>query len=269
MNKYISEIWVFIIQSLDFITEKVDFSVFSLQTVFFDIWFISIIFYFLIIWVLKFKIWRFFAFIVWLAVIYLFSVLFDLMALQVLIQFLFLFLLIALPIVHQNEIRKWINNFWFFSFRKRFDKKHKHRVIKEVKHALETLSRKKIWALIVFEKNINLDNYCVTWVLLNSKLSKELLVNIFFPKSPLHDWAVIVRNDAIISAWSVLPLSHNVTDIKYWTRHKSAIWISELTDAVVIVASEERWEISFVKEWEIWPNITLDELEKLLYEEKI
>ena len=248
---------------------NIDFSVFSPEIVFFDILVTSTIFYFLILWVIKFKIIRFFSFIIWLASVYILSTIFELVALEVLLRFLFLVLLIALPIVHQNEIRKWINYFWFFSLKNTFHKKHKHRVIKELKHALEILVRKKIWAIIVFEKHINLSNYCATWIILNSKLSKELLINIFFPKSPLHDWAIIVKNDVIISAWSVLPLSHNVTDIKYWTRHKAWIWISELTDAVVVVASEERWEISFIKEGEIWPNISLNELENLLTEEKI
>ncbi len=269
MKEKIYELFEFFKSSTEFLFENIDFSVFSPEIVFFDILVTSTIFYFLILWVIKFKIIRFFSFIIWLASVYILSTIFELVALEVLLRFLFLVLLIALPIVHQNEIRKWINYFWFFSLKNTFHKKHKHRVIKELKHALEILVRKKIWAIIVFEKHINLSNYCATWIILNSKLSKELLINIFFPKSPLHDWAIIVKNDVIISAWSVLPLSHNVTDIKYWTRHKAWIWISELTDAVVVVASEERWEISFIKEGEIWPNISLNELENLLTEEKI
>ena len=269
MSEKILKLFEFFKSNTNFLFENMDFSVFSPHIVFFDILIISIIFYYLILWVIRFKIISFFSFIIWLASVYIISLIFNLVALEVLLKFLFLILLIALPIVHQNEIRKGINYFWFFTFKNTFHRKDKHRVIKEIKHALEVLVRKKIWAIIVFEKYINLSNYWATWIILNSKLSKELLINIFFPKSPLHDWAVIVKNDIIISAWSVLPLSHNVTDIKYWTRHKAWIWISELTDAIVIVASEERWEISFIKEGEIWPNITLDELENLLTEEKL
>ena len=263
-------LWNLVELWLDFFLEKVDLSVFSSYSVFFDILLTSFFLYFLIVWVIKFNIWKFFSFVISLSFVYLLSILFNLFALEALIKFLFLVLLIALPIVHQNEIRKWINNLGLFSFgRNRFNKNNEHRVIKEIKHAIEILVRKKFWALLVFEKNISLSSYCVTWITLNSKVSKELIVNIFFPRSPLHDWAIIVKNDIIVSAGSVLPLSHNVTDIRYWTRHKAAIWISELTDAIVVIVSEERWEISFVKEGEIWPNISLDDLEKILFEEKI
>lgn len=256
--------------SIDFLIEKVDLSVFSTYTVIFDILITSIFLYFLIIWVIESNVWKFFSFVILLSIVYLISILFNLIALESLLKFLFLILLIALPIVHQNEIRKWINSLGFFLLTKnKFNKKNEHRVIKEIKHAVEALVRKRFWALIVFEKNINLANYCVTWIMLNSKLSKELIVNIFFPRSPLHDWAIIIKKDIIVSAWSVLPISHNVTDIRYWTRHKAAIWISELSDAIVIVISEERGQISFVKEGEIWPNISLDELEKILFREKI
>ena len=269
MSKIIDVTLEFINTNLWFIVEKIDLSIFSLETVIFDILFVSIFFYYIITWIIKSKIWKFLIFTISLSAVYLISILFKFQALKILMWILFLFLLITLPIIYQNEIRKGIESFWLFSIKRKYDEKTKHRVIKEVKHAAEILSRKKIWALIVFERKIDLTNYCVTWIVLNAKLSKELLINIFMHKSPLHDWAAIVKDDIILSAWSVLPLSHNVTDIRYWTRHKSAIWISELTDSVVIVVSEERWEISYVKEWEIWSNVTLDEIEKFLFDEKI
>lgn len=246
-----------------------DFSVFSIYTIIFDILLVSIIFYFIIKWIIYSKIWRFLFLIIWLALIYLISVLFELIALRVVIIFLFLFLIVMLPIIYQNEIRRGIDSLWLITLKKKMLHKERHRTIKEVKWAAELLARKKIWAIIVFERSVNLNIYCVTWIMLNARVSKELLISIFSSKSPLHDWAVIIRGEQILSAWSVLPLTHKVTDIKYWTRHKSAIWLSELTDAVVVVISEERGYISIFIWWEIWYNISLDQLEKILTEEKI
>lgn len=255
--------------NFDFIFNKVDFALFSAYTIVFDVLFVSIFFYFLIVWILKSRIWKIFVFIWLFSILYFIAILFKLIAFEEVMRFLFLFSIIIFPIIYQNEFRKWIDSLWIINFRKRMEAKKYHKIIKEVKYAIEILSKKRIWALIVFEKNIDLWNYCSTWIKLNAFLSKELIINIFSPKSPLHDWAIIVKNDIIISAWSVLPLSHNINDVRYWTRHKSAIWISEMTDAVVIVVSEERWDISFVKEWEIFSNITLHELEDSLFNEQI
>lgn len=255
--------------NFEFIFYKIDFSVFSPYSIVFDILFVSIFFYFLITWTIKSKIWKIFI-VIWLFfILYFIAVLFKLIALELVIKFLFLFFIIVFPITYQNEIRRWIDSLWLVNFRKKMEVKKYHRIIKEIKHTAEVLSKKRIWALIVFEKNVDLANYCSTWIRLNAIVSKELIINIFSPKSPLHDWAIIIKNDIILSAGSVLPLSHSINDIRYWTRHKSAIWITEMTDAVVVVISEERWEVSFVNDWEIYPNITLNELEECLFNAKI
>jgi diadenylate cyclase len=133
--------------------------------------------------------------------------------------------------------------------------------------AAMTLSSRKIGALIVIERNVGLQNYIDTGVTLGAAFSYDLLVSIFDPHTPLHDGAVIIRNNRIEAAGCFLPLTLKPRLSKeLGTRHRAAIGITEDTDAVAIVVSEETGIISFVENGEITRNLNTTTLRELLQE---
>ncbi len=137
--------------------------------------------------------------------------------------------------------------------------------IEEVVKAVTQLSEKKIGALIVFEREISLKDYLEGAVILDSKVTKELLISIFYPKSPLHDGAVVISKGKILAAGVILPLSTNPDIAKdLGTRHRAAIGITEITDAIAIVVSEETGYISLAVSGKITRDITPATLRKML-----
>lgn len=119
--------------------------------------------------------------------------------------------------------------------------------IDDIIHAAKYLSDRKTGALIVIERETGLKDYIESAHMIDAKLSMELLVSLFHPSSPLHDGGVIIHNDRILTACSVLPLTKNpYISRQLGTRHRAAIGISEETDAVVVVVSEETSQISLV-----------------------
>ncbi|HXG93181.1 MAG TPA: diadenylate cyclase CdaA [Blastocatellia bacterium] len=137
----------------------------------------------------------------------------------------------------------------------------------EIVLAAMTLSSRKIGALIVLERNVGLQNYIDTGVALNAVLSYDLLVTIFDPHTPLHDGAAIIRNYKIAAASCFLPLTLNPRLSKeLGTRHRAAIGITEDTDAVAVVVSEETGVISFVERGEISRYLTSTELRERIRE---
>ena len=139
--------------------------------------------------------------------------------------------------------------------------------IEEIIGAVEECSRRQIGALIVLEQETGLKTYVETGVRMNAEISKELILSVFNPRSPLHDGAIIITNGRLVAAACVLPLSNNPTLSKtFGTRHRSAIGIGELSDAVVIVVSEETGQIALVREGKFNANITLDAARDILHE---
>lgn len=119
--------------------------------------------------------------------------------------------------------------------------------IDEIVSAMSSLSRQKIGALVVIEREVGLNDIIESGTSLRSEISSELLINIFIPNTPLHDGAVIIRNDLIEAAACYLPLTTNNTLSKeLGTRHRAAIGISEKSDCLVVVVSEETGTISLV-----------------------
>jgi diadenylate cyclase len=131
----------------------------------------------------------------------------------------------------------------------------------EIISAAVYMARRRIGALIIIERNNGLRDYIESGFVLDAHLLHELLVAIFFPMSPMHDGGVIIREGRIHSAGCLLPLSKNPGIAKrYGTRHRAALGLSEETDAVIIVVSEETQEISVVQDGEI---TSLSDEEKL------
>jgi diadenylate cyclase len=143
--------------------------------------------------------------------------------------------------------------------------KVKDSYITEIIDAVKDLSASMVGGLIAIENEIGLKNFTETGISLNANISKELLLSIFKNKSaPLHDGAVIIFNDKISAAGCLLPLSHD-TDVKiFGTRHKAALGLSEATDAVIIVVSEETGQISVAYKGRLYGNILSGQLKEII-----
>ncbi len=137
--------------------------------------------------------------------------------------------------------------------------------IQSVAKAADDMSRTRTGALIALERETKLGEYLGTGTILDADVSSGLLENIFVPNTPLHDGAVIIRGNKIISAGCVLPLTSNPNlSHELGTRHRAAIGLSETTDAVIVVVSEETGKISVAQEGSLTRNLSEDSLKRLL-----
>lgn len=140
-------------------------------------------------------------------------------------------------------------------------------MIDEISNAIFDLAKTKTGAIIVFERNTKLGDLILTGTVLNAQISTFLIKNIFFNKAPLHDGAVIIRDNRLYSAGCLLPLSVNPDIIKdLGTRHRAAIGVSENSDCVAVVVSEETGIVSITHEGHIYRNFTRTTMKKKLEE---
>lgn len=134
-------------------------------------------------------------------------------------------------------------------------------LVTEVTKAAEEMSRKRIGALMVFERGTGLRNYIETGEILNARVGRDILVTIFHGQNPLHDGAVIIRNRRIEAARCILPVSTSMKLSPHLgLRHRAAVGITELTDAFVVVVSEETGTISVSRDGELISNLSAEEL---------
>jgi uncharacterized protein (TIGR00159 family) len=188
---------------------------------------------------------------------------------------------IALIIVFQQEVRRFllvIGNRYMsrrrFSFGKLFSSVEEEtgstKEAEEIVRAAESMASKKIGALIVLGRKSSLDIYSEGGERIDAIISAELLETIFFKNSPLHDGAVLIEDGKIFAARCPLPITDRVSlPPKYGMRHRAAIGISEHTDSLVVVVSEESGHITVVESGEVKENITPNELRQTLLKEKI
>src|SRR5580765_2676591 len=170
---------------------------------------------------------------------------FDLIAVKWIVDSLKTVWLIAFVILFQPELRHALALFGRTRYFRAFLRGDHFGVLGEVVRAVETLAQRRHGGLIVMERNVGLRNFVETGTRIDAKVSAELLVTLFSPGSPLHDGAVIVREDTLVAASCILPLSSNpLTAISLGTRHRAALGLSEETDAAVIVVSEQTGAIS-------------------------
>ena len=156
------------------------------------------------------------------------------------------YIIIAVIVLFQAEIRRFLTGIGSRTFRRPLALRSLQEKLDDVLVALEYLSLKRIGALIAIEKEISLSPFADRGTRVDALLSKDLLVSIFYPHSPLHDGAVIVQGNKIVAAGCLLPhpASHNLKDYVARTRHLAAIGLSQETDAAVLVVSEESGDIS-------------------------
>ena len=182
---------------------------------------------------------------------------------------------IAIIIVFQPELRSLLEKMGRINFShilpfSRSSGTEQDRIssaISNVCSCCSDLSARRIGGLMVFEKTTRLGDVESTGTYLNSDLTAQLLVTIFFPNTPLHDGAVFIRDFKVISAGCLLPLSQRLEISKaLGTRHRAAVGLSEISDAVVVVVSEETGKISYAQNGEIHIGVTVDELQAVLRE---
>ena len=180
--------------------------------------------------------------------------------------------LIALVIMFQPELRRILEKLSGKSFRELISMKEEQReidrVIAQIVSACEIMSKERTGVLIVFERTTSLMDYQKSGTVIDAQVSSELLRNIFFTKAALHDGAVIIRNERIAAAGCVLPLTQNRNiSSDLGTRHRAAIGMSEVSDAVVVIVSEETGTISVAVSGMLKRHLAPQTLEKLLLNE--
>jgi diadenylate cyclase len=181
---------------------------------------------------------------------------FDLLAVRWIVSSLKTVWLIVFVILFQPELRHALAQFGRTRYFRSFLRGENFGVLGEVVRAVESLAQRRHGALIVMERNVGLRNFVETGTRVDAKVSAELLVTLFSPGSPLHDGAVIVREDAIVAASCILPLSSNpLTAMALGTRHRAALGLSEETDAAVIVVSEQSGAISVAHRGVLYPRL--------------
>ena len=182
-----------------------------------------------------------------------------------LLGFVFQYGVIALLVVFAPELRAALAHLGQARFAQMFQEMAPRDVAEEIHEAVERLSRSGIGAIVALERDVPLDSYAESGSRIEAKVSADLLMTIFTPYSPLHDGAVIIRGDTIIAASCILPLSQKpLADRALGTRHRAALGLSDDTDALVVVVSEERATISVAERGRLWRDLTPHDLRAVL-----
>ena len=178
---------------------------------------------------------------------------------------------LALIIIFQPEIRNVLESIGrtqLLGRHKTLTVDEREKVVYEIVNAIDYLKKNKIGALIVLERDYSLAQYIEPANKIYADISSELLISIFFPNNPLHDGGVIIQGDKITCAGSVFPTSMNQNISKrLGTRHRAALGISETSDCIAVVVSEETGRISIAIQSELNYNLSLDDVKVLLLDE--
>lgn len=217
----------------------------------FEILLIGFAFYHLIIWAKDTRAWMLIKGIIFIGVISLFAKIFEFNTILWIFSKTLNVGIIAVIIVFQPELRRALETLGRRNFITNFISTEEEanngseKMIKEIIEAVFDMAKVKTGALIVMEQSEKLDEYAATGINIGAVVTRQLLVNIFEHNTPLHDGAVIIRNNKIIAATCYLPLSDNMSLSKeLGTRHRAAIGMAEVSDAVVITVSEETGFVS-------------------------
>lgn len=199
------------------------------------------------------------------------SLWFELNTLQWMMNQMFTWGVVGVIIIFQPELRRALEQIGrgrLFSRSFSEEDQETNRMISEMMKSLMNLSRRRIGALVVFERQTGLNEYIESGTRIESQISAELLINIFIPNTPLHDGAIIIRNNRLMAAGCYLPLSENPFISKeLGTRHRAAIGMSEVSDAVCVAVSEETGQISLALNGMVLRDVNEEDLTAKLYEE--
>lgn len=211
-----------------------------------------------------------------LAIVYLLVSLLDMQASSYILSFIFENLLILLIVIFAPELRHALESMGrssvskidFLNFKNREEAETQEKIINAINCVCKVyvdMSDKKIGALIVFERETKLGEISATGTKLDAQVTTELIGNIFFPKAPMHDGATIIKDGRIIAAGCILPLTeNNNVSSALGTRHRAAIGMSEKSDALIAVVSEETGAISIAEKGVLKRNISDGDLREIL-----
>jgi diadenylate cyclase len=178
---------------------------------------------------------------------------------------------LAVIIIFQPELRRALEQLGrgkFFSRSTGIVDNEQEKTVEAIIKATDYMAKRRIGALISIERETGMSDYIETGIALNSHISSELLINIFIPNTPLHDGAVIIQKNNVAAAACYLPLSESPFISKeLGTRHRAALGISEVTDSITVVVSEETGNISLTKNGELHRDIKVEGLRELLTDE--
>lgn len=264
INNALADFILFISRELGAFWENLVLMQFSWPQVVIDILLVSIVFYYLFVLLRGSRAVHIIIGLAILAFIFILSNLLQLFATGWLLDRFLTLILVAIPVIFQQELRRGLEKLGQTRIFSNNEVHASNILISNLVEASVIMAESKIGALIVLHKDVSLREYAETGVQINGKVSKELLLNIFFPKSPLHDGAVIIKGEKIVAAACVLPHSYQMHDHTLGTRHKAAIGLAENTDAHVIVVSEEKGIISYAHNGRLEKNIKPDKLQKML-----
>lgn len=196
---------------------------------------------------------------------------FQLYTTEYIVDFVIQWSAIALIVIFQPELRRGLQHIGrgsLFTIRKEANPVEK--AISEITEAVKYMGRRHIGALISIERESPLREYVETGIELDAKISTEIIINTFIPNTPLHDGAMIISDLSIASAASYLPLSESgAIPKKFGTRHRAAIGLSEQSDAITIVVSEETGSISIASRSNLMSDVSVEELQDYLTEELV
>lgn len=229
---------------------------------------ISFLLYHLFVWIKNTKAWSLMKGVIVILVFVLVAALFSMTTILWIAKNVFGVAITAMVVVFQPELRKaleqlgrrnMIASLFQFDNNRVMGELFSDNTINEIIKACFEMGKNKTGALIVIEKEDSLTDYERTGIMLDSVISSQLLINIFEHNTPLHDGAVIVRGNRIVSATCYLPLSDNMELSKeLGTRHRAGVGISEVTDSLTLIVSEETGRVSIAFEGELYRNVDAD-----------
>lgn len=209
--------------------------------------------------------------IIFIFILKLLSDIFSLATIGFLLDYVIEWGILALIVIFQPEIRNVLEQLGrsqLLGRHKVLTVDERERVVYEIVSAMDSLRKTRTGALIVIERDNSLNDYIQKSKKIYADMSSDLLMTIFFPNNPLHDGGVIIQGDKITCARAVFPTSENSKVIKrLGTRHRAALGISEITDCISLVVSEETGRLSMAIDGKLHYNLTPDEIKVLLLEE--
>lgn len=190
---------------------------------------------------------------------------FELFTTHWVLSYFFDYLILIVIVLFQDDLRRALTTVGKNPFFSAASAEEEREMVDEIARAATRLARERIGALIVIERETGLKNFIDTGSKLDSKVKSELLYSIFIPSSPIHDGAVIITGGRIAAAGCFLPLSKDPNiDKRYGTRHRAALGLTEDSDAIVILVSEEAGEAHLVKNGKLTTNLSEHEIRQSL-----
>jgi len=235
-----------------------------------DILFITFVLYRVLIWIKQTRGWTLFKGILTIAMIYLGAVLLSMETTVWIIEESLTVAAIAAVIIFQPEIRKALENLGknrnipFFNQLEESRETNSAVCIEEIADAAKKMAAAKTGALIVVEQQVPLGDLEASGVAIDAVVTSQLLINIFEHNTPLHDGAVLIRENRVAAATCILPLTAEALSSDLGTRHRAAVGVSEVSDAYALVVSEESGTISIAKDGKLFRDLSENEIKKIL-----